>query len=427
MNMSKEEKKVNLAVSRRRYIKLGTKKAKGLFLDQFCALSGLERKHVIKRLRGHAGSARRGHPRSYDMDARQLLTDIWKLSDRLCGKLLHAVIGMWVESLKRRTQVDAEAERQVLIMSASTMDRLLRNAKHRCGPSRRRQDSLGEHRREIPLKIEAWPDQSPAVAGWIEVDTVAHCGGSMSGNFVWTLTFTDVASQWTEMRCVWNKGAAAIVVRIEGIVLEVPFSVAAFNSDNGGEFLNGHLKRYFPALCPQAMRTRSRAYCKNDNAHVEQKNGHRVRRLFGYGRIDRPELVEAMNEVAKLRSLFDNLYTPTQRLISKRKEGHKYIKRFENPPKTPAQRILEDPSVSQEHKRRVSSLLAANDPLELRGAVESKIKQLAKLTYLIETQINKSDDVGELPPGGPAGPPGNPGLRPPKGPPLGTALRCRHL
>ena len=417
MNMSNEEKRVNLAVSRRRYTKLDTKKAKGLFLDHFCAMTGLERKHAIKRLRGRPGAARRGHPRSYDMNACRLLTTIWKLSDQLCGKLLQAVVGMWVESLKRRAQVDAQAERQVLAMSASTMDRLLRSAKHRCGSGRRRRDSLGEHRREIPLKIDAWPDQSPAGAGWIEADTVAHCGGSMSGNFVWSLTFTDVASQWTEMRCVWNKGAAAIVARIEGIVLEVPFSVAGFNSDNGGEFLNDHLKRYFPALCPQAMRTRSRSYCKNDNAHVEQKNGHRVRRLFGYGRIDRPELVEAMNEVATLRSRFDNLYTPTQRLISKRREGHKYIKRFENPPKTPAQRILEDPSVSPEHKLRVRRLLAANDPLELRGIVESKIKQLAKLEYLVETQTHKGDEVGKLPPGGPAGPPGNPGLRSPKGPP----------
>ena len=394
--MSNEEKKVNLSVCRRRYAKLDSKKEKGLFLDQFCATTELDRKHAIKQLRKRSEPKKRGRRRTYGTNAQRLLTDIWKLSERLCGKLLHEVVGMWLESLKRKTAVDAEAEKQVLAMSASTMDRLLRSSKHRYGPSRRRRDSLSIHRRETPLKIDVWPTQNPIGAGWVEVDTVAHCGGSMCGNFIWSLTCTDVATQWTEIRCVWNKGAEGIVEELKNIVLVVPFVIKGFNSDNGGEFLNGHLRRYFPTLCPQAIRTRSRAYRKNDNAHVEQKNGHRVRRWFGYGRVDQPELVNAMNEIAKLRSLFDNLYTPTQRLLSKRREGSKYIKRFENPPKTPARRVLEDTSVSLTHKQIVRCLLAENHPLELRHLVERKTKQFAKLEYEVETQRIEKQKKGNI-------------------------------
>lgn len=225
--MSLAEKKVNLAVSRRRYALLTTKTQKGLFLDQFCFTTGLDRKHAIKQVRKRSLPAKRGHPRRYDMDSRKLLVKIWRLTDQLCGKLLHAVASRWLESLKRRGTVDPAAEKQVLAMSASTMDRLLRSAKHHCGRGRRRAASLLEHRRQVPLKVDVWPEQTPREAGWIEADTVAHCGGSMAESFIWSVVFTDVATQWTELRCAWNKGAEAVCRRVGEVVALVPFKVKA--------------------------------------------------------------------------------------------------------------------------------------------------------------------------------------------------------
>lgn len=429
MNMSLEEKNVNLAVSRRRYAQLTTKTEKGLFLDQFCSTTGLDRKHSIKQLRKRKLPVKRGCPRRYDMNARKLLVEIWKLSGRLSGKLLHAVVLCWLESLKRRGSVDPAAERQLLSMSASTMDRLLRHAKHRCGGGggRRRSESLQEHRRQVPLKVDFWPECTPNEAGWIEADTVAHCGGSMAGSFAWSVVFTDVPTQWTEFRCVWNKGAEGVCLRFEEVVGVFPFNVQAMNSDNGSEFLNQHMARYFPEFCPDARHTRSRPYRKNDNAHVEQKNGHRVRRLFGYGRVDQAQLVKPMNEIAILQSRFDNLYSPTQRLLSKHREGRKYVKRFENPPKTPAMRILEDPFVDESHKNQVRLMLDQNDPIDLLAAIQAKKREIQKLSYEIEKCAPSEKKHMKTVPGGPAGPPGNAGLCPPKGPPPEARAWCRPL
>ena len=383
--MSLEEKINNLTVSRRRYAQLSSKKEKGLFLDQFCNTTGLNRKHAIKQLskRNSVLKKRKGRPRHYTMGSRSLLTEIWHFSDHLCGKLLHSVVGMWIDSLKKLKEVDIEAEIQVREMSASTMDRLLRNVKHRTGVSKRRQSSLTEHRRQIPLKIDTWSIDNPNECGYLEADSVSLCGGSARGSYIWVVTVSDVFSQWTEMRCVWNIGAHGVCSRVSEIVKILPFPVIMFNTDNGGEFLNQHLIKNFPELCPNATQTRSRPYRKNDNAHIEQKNGRRVRNLFGYARMDQHELLEAMNELAIIKSTFDNLFRPTQRLLSKHREGRKYIKQFEVPPKTPAQRILEDATVEDYYKEKVKSVLLSTDPIALRTLFYKKVKEFQKLQYLI--------------------------------------------
>ena len=305
--MTKEEKKNYVLLLRRRYGELTDKKGKGAFLDQFCAATGMSRKNAIRRLspkeRPHR---RRGRPFKADVAARNLLVRIWKLADRPCGKLLRPVLGVWIDCLRKDgADIPEETVAAVLGMSASTIDRRLRGAKPRVGGGRRA-SSLSEHRREVPLKVYVWPGDATSRAGWVEVDTVAHCGGSMAGSFCWTLTLADVATQWVGMRGTWNNGAEAVVGRLKEMAAALPFAVAGVNSDNGPEFLNGHLRRDFRRIFPKAIRSRSRPYRKNDNAHVEQKNGHRVRRLFGFGRMDVPEAVEAMNEVARLQSLYDS-------------------------------------------------------------------------------------------------------------------------
>lgn len=426
MNMSNEEKKINLAVSRRRYAKLTSKKEKSLFLDQFCATTGLERKHAIKQLRKSGVKRKQGRRRIYGTDSRLLLTEIWKLSGKLCGKLLHAVVPCWLESLNRHGVVDPVVEKQLLLMSASTMDRLLRHAKHRSGRGRRRNENLETNRRRVPLKVDVWPLQTPSEAGWIEADTVAHCGGSMAGSFIWSAIFTDVATHWTEIRCVWNKGAEAVCQRLGEVFSVLPFEIKAMNTDNGSEFLNHHMAKNFPELCPDACHTRSRPYRKNDNAHVEQKNGNCVRRLFGYGRFDQRELVDLMNEIAIFQSLFNNLYSPTQRLLSKRREGRKYIKQFEKLPKTPAMRILECPDIDERHKNQVRLMLAQNDPISLRNTIEMKKRELLKLDYKIANQ-NKTELTCDISSGRARGLSQKHEASPPKGPPKKARAWCHPL
>ena len=366
MKMSNEEKKISKALAKRRYAEVTDKKQKGLLLDEFCAAWGECRKSVIRMLSSKSRPQRkRGRPFKTDMEARKLLCRIWKLAGRPCSRLLQPVIGLYIESLRQGgANIPDELAESVTGMSASTIDRRLRTVKP-CAGGGRRASSLSEHRREVPLKVEAWPPDAALHAGWVEVDSVALCGGSMAGSFCWALTVADTASQWTEIRVTWNNGAEAVVGRLREMSASLPFVVRGVNSDNGQEFLNGHLKRHFRAIFPKALRSRSRPYQKNDNALVEQKNGHRVRRLFGFGRYKVAEAVEAMNRVALLQSLYDNLYRPTLKLLSKTQVGHRYRKVFEREAKTPAQRVLEDPAVSNRCKARVRKLLAQNDPLRL--------------------------------------------------------------
>ncbi len=226
--------------------------------------------------------------------------------------------------------------------------------------------------------MDVWPEAYPKEPGYVEVDTVAHCGGSMAGSFVWTVTKTDVATHWTALKSVWNRGAVGVCGSISEFIAEAPFDTLMLNSDNGGECINGHIKRHFSQFLPSVVRTRSRSYRKNDNAHVEQKNGVQVRALYGHGRIDDESLIPLMNRINRVQGLLKNLFTPTMRLLSRERVGSKYVKRHEKEPKTPARRVLESPLVSERNKAKVRALLAQNDIVDLREAINADLRLLAR-------------------------------------------------
>jgi hypothetical protein len=383
MTLSKEEKKATLAVSRRRYAEIKGKKRRGQFLDEFCAVTELSRKHAIARLGTKAAkhTRRRGPPKKHSMNAVNLLARVWRLAGKPCGKLLKPVLEAHLESLRRHGLADEKTAAEVLTMGASTIDRRLRSVKPRTGGGRRREDSLSEHRRKVGLKIDLWPKNAKQTPGWIELDTVAHCGGSMAGNFMWTLTGCDVATQWTEMRPAWNKGAHAICEAFRELHGALPMPVLGLNTDNGHELLNTLLAREFAALFPDAVRSRSRPSTKNDNPHVEQKNGHAVRRILGHGRIGRDDAVPLARELLEAESLFRNLYRATFKLVDKRREGARWIKRFEAQPKTPAQRVLESAHLPEAVKERVRALLRDNDPVALRRRIEAAKGALVRMLH----------------------------------------------
>jgi len=387
--MSNSEKKTTLAVCRRRYAELHGKKAKGALLDEFCALTGLHRKHALRMLNASPARhrRRRGHPRAYSMDAVRLLTRIWKLAGKPCGKLLKPILAEILSSLRRHETLDEALAKELLKMSPSTLDRRLGHAKPRGAKPRRRGDSLAEHRRKIGLKVDTWPAGFRQTPGWVEVDTVAHCGGDMSGSFIWTLNCCDAATGWIEMRPAWNKGAEAVCGALREAFGAFPLEIRGVNTDNGPEFLNAHLGREFPWLCPNALRSRSRPYVKNDNPHVEQKNGYAVRRLLGHGRLAHGETVGALRELLAASSLLNNLYHPTLKLLEKHREDARWVKRFEKDPKTPAQRILESADVPEAHKERVRALLAANDFIDLRERVDKLLDVFTRQDALLDSRI----------------------------------------
>ena len=221
----------------------------------------------------------------YAAAEREVIKAIWLSAEQPCGKRLKAALPLWLPFYqKRHGQMERKVKAKVLAASAATIDRLLSpcrislGSRGRCGT---RPGTL--LRSQIPIRTEHWEVSGP---GFIEADTVAHCGGSMAGEFCWSITATDVHTQWTETRAVPNRGETAVAERIAQIEAALPFAILGFDTDNGGEFLNWHLVTYFGKRNKPVGFTRSRAYRKNDNARVEQKNWTHVRQLIGYGRLE---------------------------------------------------------------------------------------------------------------------------------------------
>ncbi len=374
MKMSESAKREYVERMRYRYGKMKTKKARGRLLDDFCATMELSRKHAIKVLNSRLGDPqRRGRRPRYGPEVAEALKDVWLAADQPCSKLLHPVLGCYVESYERRYGPFAPAVRAGLFqLSASTIDRLLAPVRLLEPRRIRRPQGIAAVKQQVDIRAGEWTVQEP---GWLEVDTVAHCGGSMQGNFLWSLTMTDVHTQWTEVRMMWNRGATGTLERVQQVAQMLPFKILGLDCDNGGEFLNWHLYDYCRTASPAIELTRSRPYMKNDQAHVEQKNGTHVRRLLGHDRINDIECVEEINEAGILWSLWRNLFCPVQKLVSKSRIGHRYRKKYDTP-RTPAQRLLESDQVDEKAKKHIQALLKDFDCLTLKAEVDEKLKRV---------------------------------------------------
>ena len=226
---------------------------------------------------------------------------------------------------------------------------------------------------QIPVKTNQWNESK---VGFVEADTVAHCGTSLSGDFVWSVILTDILTGWTENRATWNKGAEGVVNQITDIENKLPFDIKGFDCDNGSEFLNYHLIRHFQERSAPTQFTRSRPYHKNDNAHVEQKNWTHVRQLFGYYRIENQELVELMNDVYSNEcSLLRNYFYPTMKLIEKQRIQSK-TKKVHDKPKTPYQRLMDSDCIGTEKKQELTEIYKTLNPFKLKKSLEKKLNRI---------------------------------------------------
>jgi transposase InsO family protein len=345
---------------------------KSKILDEFCSVCGYHRKaalRLLNRPRARAAKRRPGPKPIYDR-SKLLgpLKTIWLSSEQPCGKRLKEVIPLWLPYLKKG--LSPSVRQQLLKLSAATIDRLLAplRVRHpRRGLGTTKPGSLLRH--QVALRGGPANTTEP---GHLEADTVAHCGDTTAGDFIYSLTVTDPASGWTENRATWNKGAAGILAQYQEMEKVLPFAVQSFHSDNGSEFLNWALHHHLHER--KVPFTRSRAYRKNDNAHVEQKNWTHVRQLFGHDRLEHPELVECMNDIYRHEwRLLQNHFLPKAKLIAKQKLGSKYRRRYEKP-KTPLLRLLESPDVTAEGKAALRAAHAQLNPFHLREELERKLR-----------------------------------------------------
>jgi hypothetical protein len=378
--MGKNERQAYLKAIRARYRRAG-KKAKATILDEFCAVCGYHRKYAI-RLLHHNGKAR--HPRRPGRKPRytapELLTAlkrIWLASDQMCSKKLKAAIPLWLPYYASvYPALTVETQAQLRSISAATIDRLLQPARvvhARRGLGGTRPGSLLKN--QIPIRTHFWDVSRP---GFMEADTVAHCGNSLAGSFVWSLTMTDILTTWTESRATWDKGAPGVLAQIQDIEAHLPFALQGFDCDNGSEFLNYHLVRYFSGHPSLTSFTRSRPYKKNDNAHVEQKNWSHVRQLFGYDRLAEPQLLPLMNDLyAHEWSLYQNHCCPGMKLQEKHRINSKYVKKYDAP-QTPYERVLASDQITDQAKQRLQTIHQSLNPFILKQAIEKKLRTIFK-------------------------------------------------
>lgn len=215
----------------------------------------------------------------------------------------------------------------------------------------------------------------------LEADTVAHCGDNLSGEFSWSVTYTDIFSGWTLNQAVWHKEKNEIVKATTIVEKMLPFEITAFSSDNGSEFLNHALMYYFsdPSFRKKTIQmNRGRPYKKNDQCHVEQKNWTHVRQLFGYIRIDNQELLPFMNEIYDVWNQYQNFFIPQLKLLRKTRIGARY-KREYSKPATPYERLLNATNVEEETKVKIRAMRSDLNPFELRARLDKLLKIFMRL------------------------------------------------
>lgn len=377
LKMSEKSREEVIELMRQRYVGRG-REGRSRLIDELCALCGFERKYAIKVLGGKrrvpGREARRaGSKPRYGEAERRVLKEIWLAAEQPCGKRLKPAIPLWLPHYEAEWgKLDDEVRDKLLRVSPAAIDRLLQPCRVATGHRGRCGTRPGTLlRKEIPIRTEHWDVKGP---GWVEADTVAHCGESMEGDFCWSVTLTDVHTQWTETRAIWNKGQHAVRQRIAEIEAGLAFPLLGFDSDNGSEFLNWHLADYFLKRPKPVSFTRSRPYRKNDNARVEQKNWTHVRQLVGYGRLEKPMQADRLNDLyAKEWSAFRNFFCPAMKHLRTEVEGSRKKRLYDNP-QTPFERLKACPGVDEERIRELEQLKASLNPFELKRRIEKKLR-----------------------------------------------------
>lgn len=347
-------------------------------LDEFVAVTGYHRKHAIRVLGRRETKPPRDRRQAirYGADVREALVVLWEVSDRLCSKRLKPMVPILLPALERhgRLEVDAELRDKLLTVSAATMDRLLSEVRVVAGGGRRRRMGMSSAvRRSVPVRTFGdWNDPAP---GYVEVDFVAHSGTSSSGSFVQTMVLTDIATGWTECVPVRSRDSSQVVGAIREAQQLFPFPLLGVDFDNDSAFMNELVVCWCRGQGLEV--TRSRAYRKNDQAWVEQKNGAIVRRLVGYGRFVGADATAALARLYGVVRLHGNLFQPSFKLREKTRIGARVIKRY-HPPVPPVVRALAHPDVATADKKRLSQILETADPVMLFARIRAAQEDLGK-------------------------------------------------
>jgi len=365
-----------------KYLK-SSKKEKSKILNALSETTGLTRGHLVRVLskkyeyEDKKIKSGRGRKPVYKIAHKRLLVEVWELLNYPSSRRLEASMPAVLDNLERAGHqiLDTGFKREMLMLSHGTMDRMLKHDRKTINPfglSTTKPGSLLKN--QIPVRRGTdWDDHRP---GFVEIDLVAHCGSSTFGEYINTLDCTDVASGWTECYAVKNKARIHTLNAMKEIQKRLFFPLLGIDSDNGSEFINDHFLNYCKDndLCF----TRSRPNHSNDSCFVEQKNWSVVRQSVGYERYEGQDTVDLLNEFYELLRLFNNFFLPSQKLISKERQGSKTRKKHDNAA-TPYSRLMLDPNVDKLDKKNLESTFLSLDLQQIR---EDMDKLLVKIKAL---------------------------------------------
>jgi hypothetical protein len=357
----------------------GTQAEQKQILDELVKVTGYHRKHalrVLKRSKRDKRLAGEARVSLYNEAVRKALIIVWEASDRICGKRLKEAIPALVEAMERHghLKLDPEVRSRLLAVSASTIDRLLKPVRQAGKPKGRSSGVRSPLRNLVAVRTFGdWNDPAP---GYFEMDLVAHCGKSVAGSYLHSLVLTDIASGWTECAAMVVREQTLVIRTIEKLRVKLPVPMLGLDVDNDSAFINETLINYCRERGLEL--TRCRAYKKNDQAWIEQKNGAVVRRLVGYGRLEGTQAAAVLAKLHQAARLYVNFFQPSFKLKSKSREGAKVTKHYHRPA-TPCERLLVSDRVPMRCKEQLRRTFAALDPVELLNEIRQAQNELVSL------------------------------------------------
>ncbi len=369
-----------IEVLKQRYFK-ALKSEKTRILDEFTALSGYHRKHAI-RLLGNQYQLKEPDTlitslRIYDEAVKEALITIWETADWICSKRLKAVLPDLIDAMERHEHLELNptVRLRLLKISASTIDRLLLHVRKKANPHKKKRKSKKKVSKQLPIRTFAdWGDPTP---GYLEIDFVAHSGGSMSGSFIYTLVGTDVCSGWIECIPLLAREQSLVVEALDVLRRQLPFPLLGIDSDNDSAFINDSLLNY----CENhdISFTRSRPFHKNDQAWVEQKNGAVIRRFVGYRRFSGVVAGQVLAHLYQNVRLYVNYFQPSFKLLEKERQGGQ-IKKLYYKPTTPYNRLMNHLNIEESTKNNLQATAVQLDPVRLLHQIRDKQAALEALT-----------------------------------------------
>ena len=387
MPLTMKERQSVTNVMRDEYRK-ATKKRKGQMLDEFCKLTGYRRSYAAFKLRSQKTTRSynkvktvlqkpRGPKRKYGPECLKPLIKVWAVMDLACGKRMAAGMEDVLDALTRFNELDCTDDiiAKLRQMSASTIDRMLAVQKKKLnlkGRSTTKPGTLLKQDIAIRLGTE-WPESMP---GYVEMDTVSHCGESTKGQYVVTLDVVDIDTTWSEQRACLNKAQKHVFGEVKEIRARLPFKLLGIDTDGGGEFINDEMYSY----CKQEniTFTRGRSYKKNDGCHIEQKNWSIVRQSVGYGRFETERECALLNMIYDYVRLTTNFFMPSQKMESKTRDGGRVIRKMDEP-KTPYKRVLASVHIDKKTKALLTKTFSTINPAECRREITRLVEELHRL------------------------------------------------